>query len=247
VNWIPEISVLLPLKNLDFTADQVAASEGVTVFSLNLKAQSIGKSGYFDSGVGISFRDKERSALMPFNVGAHFNLSRSWTLGADLRGYVSVLKENKGELDREAWACINNGCAKRFGAINPSYLEGVGALQIRTSPRFQFRLDAGHSIAGASVARGFVVSAGINYQFGVGSQGSVVPHTFDEEKLEGEFVPDVNQEVDHGQFEAPNYEPVRTVPNGSATQGAPRRRDPLQNELDKTEMQIELRSTKKKK
>lgn len=245
-HWIPEISMTVPLKKLDFTSDEVAAGEGVAALTGKIKAQHLGKSWYFDSGLGITFRDQRRSTLMPFNVGAHFNMGRTFTLGADLNGALTIFNENEPDLARHAWACNVNGCARRYGAINPSIAELTGALQIHTSPKLSLRLDAGTSIAGANQAGGTVVALGINFMFGVGSRGSVVPTTFEEQKLEEEFVPETNEEVDHTQFEAPSPDPVRMAP----TQQLPkprRNQDKLQNELDKTEMQIELRSTKKKK
>lgn len=246
-HWIPEVSMTVPMKKLDFTAAEVAAGEGVAALTGKIKAQHVGKSWYFDSGLGLTFRDQRRSTLLPFNVGSHFNLGRSVTLGADLNGYLTVFNENESDLARHAWACTYNGCARRYGAVNPSLVELTGALQVHASPKLSLRLDAGTSIAGSNTAGGMVVALGINFMFGVGSRGSVVPASFEEQKLEEEFVPDTNEEVDHTQFEAPSSDPVRAAPVQPPLPRPRRNQDRLQNELDKTEMQIELRSTKKKK
>lgn len=247
LSWIPQVSLTIPVTNLDFTVDKVAVGEGVTTFTALMKGQVRQKSWYLDSGVGISFRDKKRSTLMPFNVGAHVNLARSFSIGMDLSGSTTVFKENEGDLARHAWACTYNGCARRFGSVNPTILELTGALQIRTSPRFLLRLDAGSSITGSAIGGGPIVAVGINYMFGLGSRSGVVPHTFEEEKLEQEFIPETNSEVDHDQFVAPAADQIQTLQSPTAPPPPRRNKDLLQNELDKTEMQIELRSNKKKK
>ena len=254
ITWIPDFSVAIPLKNQNFSGDEVAVGEGVTEITAKMRGQILKPSWYIDGGVGVTYRDQNRSTLMPVNLGVHFNISKTMLIGADLNGYYTISKENESALARNVYACRVNGCSLRFGSVNPNLLEATGALQIYASQRSLIRLDVGQSITGYNVAGGPIVAINFSYLFGLSQSNTFSnPEQNIYEDPSPEFVPDKNHDVDHSQF-APDHTggvvPTTKTPqpvNTNVVKPKPPVREQMKNELDQTEMQIELKSTPKKK
>lgn len=241
-----EASVLIPLNRVDPQGDKVLIGEGAMEIDGRMIAKTkwsfLEPMAYF----GLTYRDEGRSALLPYGLGAEIPLS-GMAIGADLRGYESITDDDKTD---QPFAKENvrfkNGGALKFYNVNPSLLETNIWLRLNKDGRFQFKVGAGTTITGASTAAGWNVFSTLNYILDAPRANLESAPAQQEPELQ--FKEETNDGVDQKLFKAPPppKPKPKPKPRPKPTPDPAIERKKLQNELDQTEMSIELRSNKKK-
>lgn len=252
---IPDFSFTFPLENTERTPDaKVALSEGVIEANGRLVLRVERRSYRFGGFAGVTYRDGGRSTLLPYGALFELTLGR-WNIGVDARGYQSLNYDK--DTDRETaidttYFCPVNGCSKRYAAFNPSSMESNLWVRINATPEFSFHFGGGMDWSGSNVARDAVFTGGIVYRWdysGLRRQSSPYtpnyenPATFEENVRDG-----VDQRPFTNQRPKSATPPTQIMaPEESSPRRAPRRpREKtinIQDELNKTEMQMEENST----
>lgn len=240
---IPDLSLILPMQRVEKSADEVLTAEGATQITPRLIGRlKMGKLRPFAS-VGFAYRDEGRSMLLPYSAGAELKLSNIY-FGADLSGYQTIIRDqytnNPGE--RHIVSARNGGSLKYY-SVDPDLVETSAWIKWKGST-WSFHGGAATTVTGANTASGTTFFAGFSFALSPNSRKAVSPtlepikHTDDEVQ---KFEETVNDGVDQNLF-------IKRAPPKPV-----RRPDPaqqklrMQNELDQTEMQIELKKTSKKK
>jgi hypothetical protein len=198
----PDLSITIPLKRVEPNADTTLNAEG----AMEITGKIVGRLnwGIFDpfAFVGFTFRDEDRSSLLPFGAGAELQFGR-WRFGGELRGYQTVIhdKFEKNPYQREIVANRNGG-ALRYYSVDPSLLETNLWLRGNLTPTWAMKIGGGTSLTGSSVAAGWNLFGGMTYspQFSPGRSSPIVtPYkerpTEEVDKFEEETSDGVDQEL----------------------------------------------------
>lgn len=253
---IPDFSFTFPLEATERKSDsKVALSEGVIEANGRMILRIERRSYRFGGFAGVTYRDGGRSTLLPY--GALFELTLGkWNIGLDARGYQSLNYDK--DTDREtvidaSYFCPVNGCSKRYAAFNPSSMESNLWVRINATPEFSFHFGGGMDWSGSNVARDAIFNGGIIYRWDYsGLRRKSSPYTPNYENP-SDFEESLRDGVDQRPFNPPSPKSMTpetrlTAPEESAPPSRPRRRTRektinLQDELNKTEMQMEENST----
>lgn len=259
---IPEVSLLMPLDVASLGGDTALNAEGVVElrprFTVQTQFRSFGTYAYS----GFTYRDKGRSFLLPWGVGAFYKLSNS-RVGAEIFGYQSITddKDTKNRSERLANLMTVNAGSLRYASVNPSLMDTNFFWHTGINNAWSFDVAGGISVMGTNTASGFHLGALVRYSWDLTrgyseptptyepSESTLAPvrgrsrmyQDNDDLSTEGKvkrFKETTNDGVDQKIFKKKALTPAPVRPD----------RDPrLQKQLDDVEMQIELKSNKKKK
>jgi hypothetical protein len=246
---VPELSVTFPFTKNDVNTDTVAVGEGVMSTTARLIAAMRTGSLRLGAFAGFTYRDDGLSSLLPYGALAEYQWA-STAFGADIRGYSTLGydKDSDNETPRNNYICRANGCAKRYAAVNPSLIESNLWLRLNLSRSWDLYGGAGFALTGQNTSTGYSANAGVIYRWDLGPARSSGPASR-QRVVEPGFHEEVDDGVDQDLFTPPpSPPPPRPAPTPRADPDAQRNRirKKMQEDLDKTEMQIELKSTKKK-
>jgi hypothetical protein len=257
----PDLSVTVPLQRVDPAGDTVLNGEGATEFSGKIIARM--KWGMFDpfAFVGFTYRDEDRSSLLPYGLGAELQFS-NWRFGGELRGFQTAMhdKYNNNPAQRDVVA-IRDGYALHYFSVDPTLLETNFWLRGNLSTSWAFKLGGGTSLTGSSTSAGWNVFIGLTFSPQLSSSPAPSPIVAPYKDRSSEELQNFHEEttdgVDQNLFQKPappppvNPPPRPPPPPPAAVDPAKptslQQKKNLQKELDQTEFQIELKSTKKKK
>jgi hypothetical protein len=239
---IPEFFFLYPITTNTFSnTNTVAISDGTMVASgklyLRVKVSNLWMEGF----AGYQYRDQGRSSLIPYGIVGEY-LFHNWSVGANLQGYSSGSSDanTNNPTQQYSWMNTVNGASQIFDGLNPQLLETNVWVKFHTSKKFSFFFGAGDTINGANTANYWDIQAGIAYHL-PSSQRTVR----DPIENQDQFDEEVSDGVDQRLFDKSNTPgPVATPANRSRPSTAQPQN--IQKELDKAEMQIELKAVKKK-
>jgi hypothetical protein len=245
----PDISLTIPFQRVETTGDEVLNSEG----TMEASGKIVGRMnwGRFDpfAFIGFTYRDDDRSSLLPYGAGAELQFS-SWRLGGEVRGYQSVTddKYTKNPSQREI-VSQRNGNALRYYAVNPSLLETNFWLRGNLTQKWAMKFGGGTSITGASTSAGWTLFLGLSFSPEFKSSPSTPIVTPYQQEIPTEdpkkFQEETSDGVDQNLFRKP--EPPPPVPPPAPKPNTDLQKKSMQNELDQTTFQIELKTIKKKK
>lgn len=251
---IPDFSFLYPFTKNEFNGDSVAINEGAIELSARLLAQT--KLKYFKLGgfAGVTYRDSGRSSLIPYGAILEMQLTK-WTFGGNLQGYTSANydSDSANSGSRDAWFLRTNGGSKKNAAVNPMLMESNLWAQVRTTKNLNFMFGLGFTLNGANTSNSWNIMGGLSYRLPIEETNpdpnNLLPDTPPKKVKKSDldrFEEETTDGVDQTLFE---LSPTTEIKNEPLLEEAPPKNNPknLQNELDKTEMQIELKSIKKKK
>lgn len=260
---IPELSATIPFSKVNTGSDVTPVSDGALAGNGRLIALIKSNSFRFGGFAGASARDQGLSTLFLYGALAELDFGR-WDLGADLRGYSTIGndKDNDNNSTRTAYFCLAEGCAKRYNAINPALLESNVWTRIQLNPSWDLNGGFGFAITGQNTTTGYSAVAGIVYHMGKATNPSAPAATPDTPAPQNprpgqrppapSFQEETNDGVDQNLFGPTSAPSKRTVapppPKPKVNPDAQRKklRKKMQDDLNKTEMQIELKSSKKK-
>jgi hypothetical protein len=238
---IPDLYVEFPTAKNDFNSTNITAvGDGTTKLSAQLRIQGVFNGMWLGAYSGFIYRDQGRSSVIPYGIVGELPFT-SWIIGGSVTGYSSATYDSNtnNPTQQVAWNNNVNGGSQMFDSINPQVLEANGWLKWRLGREYSILLGGGSTLSGSNMANYWNVNGGISYRLGtkeVSSAPQVAPpkpnpFLFQEETADG-----VDQSV---------FQKEEVVPQ---TKPAPQDYSPnLQNELNKTENQMELKLKKKKK
>lgn len=246
---IPEFSASFALSKNTYTSDVAAVGDGANTLGARLILNStLSKSLSIGAHGGFLYRDEGLSSLIPYGGLVEWK-GKSLALGADIRGYASVGydKESDNEIPRNAYQCTANGCAKRFAAINPSLTESNLWLKWQKES-WIISGGLGTAITGQNTSTGIQAHVGLEYQFRTRAAEVETDPDPKQRVTNPNFQESVDDGVDQTLFEPPRpAAPPAPPPPPKPVKATPRQEEVIKNELEKTEMQIELKSNKKPK
>jgi hypothetical protein len=235
---IPDLQFVLPLVRVDQNSNNVQSAEG----AMEVMGRVIAR---FDitrlrnqTFVGVTYRDEGRATLLNYGAGTELALGTSF-LGAEVRGFSTIINDQytSNSTQREGAALRLNGGSTKFNSINPSLLDSNYWYRW-DNKKWGLQIGGGFSITGASYAAGMQFFTNFIYRlYTDDSKRSEPAKKTDLEKFQEE----TNDGVDQILFQPPPP-PKPTGPSEAA-----KKRQRLKEELNKTEMQIELKSKKKRK
>ncbi len=255
---VPEVSVLIPTGGTPSgTSYNAVASESVMEIRPKVTLQKIfGLLGGYAYG-GFTYRDQGRSFLLPWGVGAFLRHADS-RLGAEIFGYQSVTNDKDTNNKGSRLAYIGNADAGsyKFLSFNPSLIDSNFFYHINVSGPWSFQISGGISIAGTNAADGYHAGAMIRYSFDTAASSSnensryLAPVPSETPRGKSQMYstprPDVNGEKKLNQFHEDTNDGVdqRLFKKPAAPVRPAKPQVPLQQQLDDTEMKIELKSNK---
>jgi hypothetical protein len=269
----PEFTFKYPFHRVDYSANGVLNDEGDMEATGRLVGRARWGSFDSFASLGYRYRDEGRASLLPFSVGAEIPLSVV-KIGGELSGYQTLVKDSgtNGIYSRDAVAS-RDGDSLYFDSINPARLDLNAWLRWSGDP-YQVKVGGGTTLTGANTAGGWWAFVGVQIQFVAVERSSspsaptnsrILAPTPDGRNFNSkEFQEDIDNNVDQSLFN--DSTPSTPVPPASSapmleesTTPVVRPKNPtrrerlqmqreqqqkLQNELDDTEMQIELKSKK---
>nr|BFD65536.1 hypothetical protein HAGR004_05580 [Bdellovibrio sp. HAGR004] len=253
---IPEIIAVMPFEEVDPASDTVLNSEGVFEVRSRLIAQKDFGTLRGYGWLGFNFRGGGRSFLMPWGVGVQFKMNRL-RLGGELFGYQSVSDDTtdvNAALRTSYISGVNAGSMKFYG-VKPNLMDSQVYATWLMTPKWTLQVNGGTTLTGSNAAAGFHVGGFLRYSFDM-SEGysepeyvapvaSPVPNyrsnMYEESELSSQQkVRRFQEQLDDG-VDQNLFKPRPTKPKKRKRVN----QDQLQQELDNTEFQIELKSNKK--
>ncbi|WP_374034735.1 hypothetical protein ACES2I_02185 [Bdellovibrio bacteriovorus] len=253
---IPEVIAVIPFEEVNPASDTVLNSEGVFEVRSRLIAQKDFGTLRGYGWLGFNYRGSGRSFLMPWGVGAQMKMQRL-RLGAELFGYQSVSDDTTDVTEALRTSYINsvNAGSMKFYSVKPNLMDSQLYATWLISPKLSVQANGGMTLTGSNSAAGFHVGGFIRYSFDM-SEGYSEPeyappvenpvpnyrsNMYEESDLSSEkkvrrFKEQTSDGVDQNLFKPRPTQPKKR----------PRVDDELQQQLDDTEFQIELKSNKKK-
>lgn len=255
---IPELEVIIPFQKIDDTTDTVLVGERAQQIIGRLHIQTeFGNSDFFGF-LGYNMRDGGRSQLLPWSAGLGINWGPSF-IGGRVFGFQSMTddRETNSPFLRDQVIARVNGGSRRFYSINPSALSAEALWFLKFKNQWQVQANFGLDLAGENYSKGIFGGLAIVLDWGYkerefrarprglmkqpkGSGLAVESDRID-------FKEETTESNDQKYFEAPPLPVVKPAPRAK-----PRQRiqspsdDQIQNQLDDTEMQIELKRKKRK-
>lgn len=246
---IPDFRVVFPMQRVEKNRDEVILSEGALEISPSLIAKANWGILQPFASIGFTYRDEGRSSLLPYSLGTELAFS-SFRLGADLNGYFSLIKDSQTTAERQS-VLYRNGGSFHNNTTDPSLLNAKTWISWK-GPQLSVRGGIGTSMTGASTASGLTFFAGLDFSFGSHKSdlsGGRSTRTRSEPKTENQdslqnFEETMDDGVDQNLFRRPTPAPKKKAkPQLSPAE----QRKQLQQELDQTEFQIELKKPTKNK
>lgn len=156
-NWsmLADGSVLFPLQRYAVDSSQTFNQEGAAEITGRVILKSKLNNIHPFASIGLTYRDENRSSLLPWAVGAELALS-TFSLGAELRGFQSILRESKSTtLEKSSRTLAANGQSLQFNSSNPNLLETNFWLESKISARWAVKAGGQYTMTGASYAAGW--------------------------------------------------------------------------------------------
>lgn len=236
---IPDFYFLQPLVKNDVTSDNVSINDGAMEIGGKLQIQWLLENYHFGGFIGYTYRDQGLSNLLPY--GAYFEYPMSGIeFGVNLVGFSSVSsdKDSNNEVNRTLFTNRANAGSYKFYSVNPSLLQTNLWLKFQSSPSFAFEFGGGSTLNGTSAASGWNVMVGVQWSTQMKPQ-SIRVRQEEVEKFQEQTNDGVNQEL----FSPPPPENQQEQEDQTAETLDTFNK---QQELNKTEMKIQMKSDKKK-
>lgn len=252
--FIPDIFLILPAQRVDPNKDEVNNSEGAIELTTRLIVRAHWKALHPFAFAGFTYRDEDRSNLLPYGAGAEIAMGSN-LLGGEVRGYQTVTNDKYyNDTNKRQAAAVHNGGSLKFYSVDQSLLETNFWLRTQGKTDWNWKFGGGTTITGASSAAGWNVFAGISIGIDGANANLDRPSSLrirpqkplDEvDRFQEETTDGVNQHY----FKKPAPQPPKQAPKPSSKTktNTTQQNSNIQSELDQTEFQIELKKKKKKK
>lgn len=247
----PEVALTLPTERVDTAKDEVLNGERAIELLTQITARA--RWGMLDpfASVGLNYRDEGRSSLLPYALGAEMKF-KALRFGGELRGYQTIIKDQYSDNQEERiQVAPKNGNSLKFYSVDPSLLEANVWLRSNNKSDLGWKIGGGSTMTGANTAAGWNAFFGVS--FGIEGSGAPVsrpsslrPRPQEPKEDVDRFQEEISDGVNQNLFEKPKPPAPAPPPPPPSTQQK-KRKQQIQNDLDKTEFQIELKRIKKRK
>lgn len=255
VDWTGDLQLIFPLETIKAGQDNALNTEGVTqlIGTLgfdHLKGQFI----WYGQG-GLNYRLEGRSGLLLYDLGGGWRWNRN-LFGLEVGGFQSVMDDadKSSETKRNTTIQKVNGGSFRFYSVNPSVTEFRLWSEHSLSNHVKLNLNMAYPFYGVNYANGMTFGAVFSMIFDLmETQKSIrrlsVPineraRISTDQNVE-EFHEITDDGVDQKIFQPPPPPPPPPEPRARSTP-APSRQN-VRQQLNDTEMTIQLKAIKKKK
>lgn len=249
---VPEFDVNYNLEKVSNTQDVAINSDGSNAFTGRLNVQ-LDFSGFLVFGyAGFTYRDNGRSNLVPWGVNAEY-AAEQFHVGGEIFGFQSITDDkDKGttnEALRTAVLARVNGGSARYYSINPSVIDSNVYMKFAVNRKWNLWAGAGMTFAGSNYSNGFHFEGGVRYILGGEADESYYRRQEEIEKISTDrkvekFREDTSDGVDQRMFR-PTPTPPPPKPVVKARKATVSERQ-VRDQMDDVEMQIELKSNKKR-
>lgn len=267
-NWdlLAEVVLSNPVQRVKPTSDEVMIHEGSMNLGFNLGGRYFNKSSTLYAKTGFTYRDENRSSLLTYLAGSAFHFG-TWSFAAEIEGFNSMISDQRNNTSQRNQVIARNGNSLKFYSTDPALLSLNGWIQKDLTADFSTRMGLSQSLNGSAYAAGTNIFIDLTWSpdsVAIRNQRTNRPGDLKKASDKSEsvdFHEDTADGVDQKFFEPkPSLKkqnldllPDEATPPSSPT---PSRNSPLKKtktpadlkkELDQTEFQIELKTTKKKK
>ncbi|WP_413559714.1 hypothetical protein [Bdellovibrio sp. HCB209] len=258
IQLVPEFGALIPMTEVAKSGDDALNSEGVYEFWGRLTAQKDYGTARIYGWIGYDYRGDGRSSLMPWGGGLQLK-ANSLRFGGEVLGSQSISddKDTGTKYIRNAYLQNVNAGSYKFYSVNPSSIDTLFYATWMIDPKWSVQLNGGATVAGENAAAGYHAGAFIRYSFDLSegyteehyapttytpSSPSVAPAPTGRSNMYDrsdttistpstrKFREDTNDGVDQKQFKA---RPTKKKKQPKQIN--------IQEELDKTEFEVELK------
>lgn len=239
-----DLGAVIPTDKISDSADVVINADYVTVLRAGLTLQrQFGAAKFFARTAYVS--RETRSTLFDWGTGFDFNFG-TYSTGLELAGITSIKDDSDAgtfkAISRQAAITKVNAGSLMYYSVNPSYIDLTAALKFNFNKVDRLEFLGGGTLTGSNYASNFHVGANVifGYDFGWKKTKPYESHMSTDEVNDSKE--ETSDGVDQRLFSPPS------PATSSKKEVTPIQTDEeLQKQLDDTEVQINLKSNKKKK
>jgi hypothetical protein len=253
---VPEVGVLIPLQEVNGTGDDALNAEGVFETWARVTAQKDFGTARIYGWVGYDYRADGRSSLMPWGGGLQLK-ANAFRFGGEVIGSQTISddKDKSTRYVRVAYLQSVNAGSYKYYMVNPTSIDTMFYATWNLDPKWSLQINGGATVAGENTAAGYHAGGFIRYSFDMTDgyrQESYVPasaptprsapaptgrsNMYDRTDTEistpntRKFREATEDGIDQKQFKARPAKKAKPKPEIN-----------IQNELDKTEFEVELK------
>lgn len=243
---IAELGAVLPFDKINEAADVSVNAESVNQIRLGMTLQKqFGSSKIYGRAAYVT--RETRSALVDWATGMEWGFG-TWSGGAELSGITSVKDDgDKGgfrEIARANFLNKVNAGSMTYYSVNPSYVDLTGILSLSFNRLNRVEFTGGGTLTGSNYASNFHVGANLVLGFDMGMKKAKAYESHMSTDEVNDNKEEVQDGVDQRLFQPTPPPPVHSKPKASTPVVTD---EQIQQQLDDAEMQINLKTNKKKK
>lgn len=166
VQLVPEFGALIPMQKIDKAGDDALNSEGVYEFWGRLTAQKDFGTARIYGWLGYDYRGDSRSSLMPWGGGLQLKAT-SLRFGGEIIGSQSISDDTDtgSKYIRNAYLQNVNAGSYKFYSVNPSSIDTLFYATWLIDQKWSVQVNGGATVAGENSAAGYHGGAFIRYSF----------------------------------------------------------------------------------
>ncbi|QLY25871.1 hypothetical protein HW988_02160 [Bdellovibrio sp. KM01] len=163
---VPEFGLLIPFQEVNGTGDDALNSEGVFEFWGRLTAQKDFGTIRMYGWLGYDYRGDGRSSLLPWGGGLQLK-ANAFRFGGELIGSQSLSndKDTNTKYIRNAYLQNVNAGSYRFYSVNPSLIDTLFYATWVIDSKWSLQANGGATVAGENTAAGYHIGGFIRYSF----------------------------------------------------------------------------------
>lgn len=160
-----ELILRYPLEKIESYTDAVSNSDGAIELKPQLTVVLL-KSGYSPyASVGLNYRTEGLATLVTYVVGTELEFERIG-LGGNINGFLTLLGDQKSEVERNTINNRVNGGSFKFNSYNPAIFAFDAYLKYYLTKDFIMKAHVGYPVIGYNTSAGLNLGFGITWGFG---------------------------------------------------------------------------------
>ncbi|UYL10171.1 hypothetical protein B9G69_006210 [Bdellovibrio sp. SKB1291214] len=163
---VPELGVVVPLQEVNGTGDESLNSEGVFETWGRVTAQKDFGTARLHGWIGYDYRADGRSSVMPWGGGLQLK-ANSFRFGGEVIGSQTISddKDKSTRYVRVAYLQSVNAGSYKFYMVNPTSIDTLFYATWNVDPKWSLQVNGGATVAGENTAAGYHIGGFIRYSF----------------------------------------------------------------------------------